>query len=227
MIITFKSPADFAANLKAAFRAASEDESRKLLCVVRIEIRAGVARFVATNGHWLWANETPCFQFVGVDEKGKHIIGSAEDVVHIPSADVKRILRAINTTKKAAGWAVDLDTLARTVTQLSVVTPFGAYTEKFPPYLQIIPQNITPKKRPTMTYDTRYLIEVAAAFDDVVGKVKSGVGLSFEQTGNDVRDPVLVTSSKASALVVLMPRNDDPSAPGVLVRYLGKSTVAA
>ena len=51
MIATFKT-SDFVANLKAALLAVQTDEARMHQCQVRIELAAGVARFVATNGHW-------------------------------------------------------------------------------------------------------------------------------------------------------------------------------
>ena len=116
MIATFKT-SDFVANLKAALLAVQTDEARMHQCQVRIELAAGVARFVATNGHWLLVSEAPYLEVVGVDECGKKVLGSSEEALCIHRADVVAILKALKSSKKAADWDVELDTRG-TVSQM-------------------------------------------------------------------------------------------------------------
>jgi hypothetical protein len=105
MIATFKTP-DLVSNLKAALLAASQDFTRAHLCCVRIEFAAGVARFVATNGHWLWINEATYVETIGVDEKGKPVLGNSSEIIHVTRADVVAILKGLEKGKKAATWDV-------------------------------------------------------------------------------------------------------------------------
>lgn len=221
MIATFKDPVVFVSNLKAALRAACEDLTRPWMACVLIELGAGVARFVATNGHWVWCNETHFFEIVGVDEKGKPIPGSSTATLRIPIQDMKRIIRGINVTKKAERWEVELDTEARTVKQLSASSGFGPEPEEaFPPYRQILPTAVQSAKLATMTYGAALLADVAEAFREIAGWPKKPVGLAIEPAGGE-GDPVAITSPLcSSALAVLMPmRGSPPQGEALCARY--------
>jgi len=221
MIITYATQ-DFVSNLKAALRAACPDSTRPHLACVRIELHPTFSRFVATNGHWLFVNDAPSRVVLGVDEKGKEILGGeGSAVVHVSVEDAAKVLRALERGKKAATWDVVLDSEARTVEQMTNrVKLQPEMSEAFPPYQQIIPRTLNPKKRPAMTYDFKYVFEITSAFDDIVGKRKGGAGITFSQTGEDETDPVLVTSPECGALVVLMPRRADAKPESMLARYV-------
>lgn len=230
MIATFPNSVEFVSNLKAALRAVCEDDTRAHMCCIRVEIGNGLARFVATNGHWLWVNEILCREVTGVDEKGKDVELFADRmtqaVVSIPREDVKRIVRAMDKTKKAQSWRLELDTSKRTVTQLAKSVSFGPEVGKFPPYQQIIPSSVSVTKRPAVCADFRYIGAIVAAFEDIVLPNKAGNGITIEPTGGE-RDPLVVTSKDSSALVVLMPRCDERSGEGHLSRYRTKSAKPA
>jgi hypothetical protein len=221
MIATFKT-ADFVANLKAALLAACEDTTRSWMCCIRIELAAGVARFVATNGHWLWVNETHYAEVTGTDEKGKKTFGTSSAVVMIPLADVRGILKGLEKSKKAAAWDLDLDTSGH-VQQVSTRLSFTPVKEdKFPPYAQVIPAVVVAPKD-VIALDPKYIGDVMAAFSEVSSNPKS-CGVVFEQSGGNL-DPVVVTSDTSSALAVLMPRRTNKSAAsGLISRYRGEKT---
>lgn len=226
MIATFKT-ADFVANLKAALLAACEDVTRPWMCCIRIELAADVARFVATNGHWLWCSETNYREIIGVDALGKKEHGTSTATVMIPLADVKAILKGLDKGKKAAGWDVDLDTSGN-VSQLGKPITFAPVKEdRFPPYAQVIPAVVVATKH-AIAFDPTYIGDVMAAFREVSSNPKS-CGVVFEQTGGDL-DPVVVTSDKSTALAVLMPRRHagKPQGAAMVARYRGeKSSKAA
>jgi hypothetical protein len=222
MIATFKT-ADFVANLKAALLAACEDVTRSWMCCVRIELAAGVARFVATNGHWLWVNETNYIEVVGVDALGKKEFGMSSATVTIPLADVRAILKGLDKGKKAAGWDVDLDTSGN-VAQIGKATTFAPVKEdKFPPYAQVIPSGVVPTKH-AIAFDPTYISDVMAAFREVSS---SCGGVVFEQTGGEI-DPVVVTSDTSCGLAVLMPCRHDgkPQGSAMVARYRGETARA-
>lgn len=218
MIATFKDPVVFVSNLKAALLAACEDLTRPWMACILIELGAGVARFVATNGSWIWCNEIHFFEVVGVDEKGKPVAGASTATIRIPIQDVKRIIRGIDV-KKSSSWSVDLDTEARTVKQLSATSGFGPEPETpFPPYRQILPTAVQSTKLERMTYGAARLAQISEAFQEEAGRPKTPLGLTIEPTGGDL-DPVVITS-KSSALVVLMPmRGDTSEAEALCARY--------
>ncbi len=221
MIFTFKDPCILVQNLKAAIRAASEDVTRiNLNCIhVELDAAAGRARFVSTNGHWLWVNEIEVSEIMGVDEKGAPIKGTSTAELHILRGDAKKIIKSIETSKRARDWSVELDVDARTFRQLNTSVTFEALPSeaRFPPYEQVIPDpsTLTSKKRVVVTYAVEYINEVAGAFADVVGAVKGGVGLVFE-TGKEELDPVAISSTLApQALAILMPRKSDVASPAL------------
>lgn len=210
MIATFKNPEVFAANLKAASLAMSEDPTRAHLCTVRIEFRPGVARFIATNGHWLWVNET----HVETD-------GTAE--ILVARDDLKRILKLVETGKKASTWAVEVDTLGK-VSQMSQSLTFVPVVATFPPYEHVIPGNVG-GDRIIATFDAAYMAKVSAAFV-LVGASKNGstsvsmhtIPDAIHRKGEDpIPEPIVFTSAAApDALAVLMPMR----APGCHVTSL-------
>lgn len=223
MIATFKT-ADFVANLKAALLAACEDTTRPWMCCIRIELAAGVARFVATNGHWLWVNETHYIEITGTDEKGKKTFGTSTAIVMIPLADVRSILKGLEKGKKAAAWDLDLDTSGH-VQQVSTRLSFKPVVEdKFPPYAQVIPAVVVQATDP-IALDPKYIGDVMAAFSEVSSNPKS-CGVVFEPSGGKL-DPVVVTSDTSSALAVLMPRRlDKPAGSALIARYRGEKSAS-
>lgn len=216
MIATFENGALLVSNLKAALRAACVDSTRAHMNCVRIELRAGAARFVATNGHWLWANEARCQ-------------ASDEAVVCLFLDDVKRIVKGLDVTKKAATWGVELDTTARTVRQIGTTLEFAACDDRFPPYRQIIPEPVQPEPKPRkgkalelglMCLASEYLIAVASAFAEIC----PDAGLTF-QPGPECLNPVVVRSEKCpDALAVVMPRRDRDPGPVLQERYRAGSS---
>jgi DNA polymerase III sliding clamp (beta) subunit (PCNA family) len=219
MIVTFADSVEFAMNLKAALRAACEDLTRAHMCCVLIEIGNGVARFVGTNGHWLWVNDVRCHEIVGIDAGGKEILaaemGSA--VVQIHRDDAREILRGLEKGKKARMWVLTLDTEKREVVQLGSTIRFRLLNTTYPPYQQIIPTSVA-KKTVSASFDTHYIAEIAAAFEDVAYSKEGGVGISLEPFGTDY-DPVLITSPKSSALAILMQRSEDKHGTALAARY--------
>ncbi len=194
MIVEFTSPQDFVSNLKAALNATSEDLTRPYLNAVKMAFRDNVARFIATNGHWVWINEERT--------RGE---GSAD--LLISSAELKRIIKQIDCSKKATSCAVEIDTEAKTVRQQSTTVGFVVVDAHFPSYSQIIPASVG-AKRVDVGLAAEYLADVAAAFNTVCKKGKNGPGLVFE-AGDKELDPVVVTAEDCpDALVVIMPRRD-------------------
>jgi len=226
MIAIFKNSVEFANNLKAALRAASTDPTRTNQQCVRIELdtESQVARFVATCGHWIWINEIAVSGDVaGVDDKGRKLYAAGEStIVHIASDDVKDILKALEKSKKAQSWELQIDTAKRTVRQLSKEVGYSQLDITFPPYAQIVPAVVL-NKAPAMSYDPAYLAAVSESFADVAATAKS-IGVKIEPTGGEL-DPVVITSPSAGrALVVLMPRRQDGGAASLLVHYRAAKT---
>lgn len=225
MIATFKTP-NLVSNLKAALLAACTDETRAHLCCIRIELADGVARFVATNGHWLWVNEAHYAEIVGVDDKGKKVSGTSSATVHVSLSGVKAILKGLEKGKKAAAWDVELDT-SGAVRQLGQSVAFKSLDVVFPPYAQVIPAVVVQGKD-VMTYDPTYIADVMAAFSEVSSNPKS-CGICVEPSGGAM-DPVVVTSDTSTALAVLMPRrhSNKPSGAALVAKYRGeKSAIKA
>jgi hypothetical protein len=216
MIATFKTR-DFVGNLKAALLAASDDFTRPNQNCIRVELEDKTARFVATNGHWLWINEASYSEVVGVDDKGKKIFGTSSATIHISITSVKAILKWIDKGKKANDRDVSLDTVGN-VRQVGLSAPFEfkPLDVTFPPYAQVIPATVTASKD-VMTYDPEYIVDVMAAFVEVASD--PNVGICFEHAGE--LDPVVVTSDKSSALAVLMPRRhpNKPAGASLIAKY--------
>lgn len=231
MIAAFANAFDFINNLKAASRAMCPDPVRAGLHCVRIEIGNGLARFVATNGHWLWVNEVACREVEGVDEKGLELLRLGDRmtraVLHIVPSDVKDLLRKIDKSKRVGSMPLTLDTEARQVVQLGTTISFAAEPSiTFPPYEQIIPGAIV-AKGPAVSADFLYIGQIVEAFDDVVEPEKAGAGIVIENGGSHDRDPLIVTSKRSSALAILMPRIDEHSGANVLARYKTRLATAA
>lgn len=220
MIATFKTP-DFVSNLKAALLAASTDITRANLNCVRIELAAGVARFVATNGHWMWLNESHYSEVVGVDEKGKKLLGDSSAIVHIGLTDARAILKNIEKGKKAQSWDVEVDTSGN-VSQLGKTVLFAPKAVAFPAYATVLPAAVPSSPGSKMTYDPTYIADVTAAFAEV-SSTDSAFGICFEPSGGEL-DPVVVTSDTSSALALLMPRrlSRKPEGQALLAKYRGK-----
>lgn len=226
MIATFKTP-DLVSNLKAALLAACEDLARVHMCCVRIELANGLARFVATNGHWLWLNDVPFFEVVGIDAAGKRVLGTSSAVVQIHRDDVKAILKALEKGKKAATWDVELDT-AGSVNQLGKRIAFKPAETVFPPYAQILPTVVCERDAAIVTYEPAYLADIGAAFAEVSSSPSNSGGVCIQPTGGD-QDPVVITSDKSTALAVLMPRrhSSKPYGAAIVARYRGEKAKAA
>jgi len=216
MIATFKT-ADFASNLKAALLAASDDTTRPHLSCIRIELTEGVARFIATNGHWLWVNETYYAEIVGTDDKGKKVLGTSDATIHVPADDVKRILKTLEKGKKAESWDVVLDT-SGTVSQLGRSISFKPLDVVFPLYAQVIPAAVVASLEVT-TFDPAYIADITAAFLEVSNNRKK-CGITIEASGGAL-DPAVWTSCTSSALAVLMPFRgpDKASGASLVARY--------
>ena len=221
MIATFPNSLVFLGHLKAALRAVCVDDTREHLCKIRLEIENGVARFIATNGHWLWVSEEGYQEIAGRDEKGKPVRGTSSALVHIRRHDVVTILKALDKAKRAGSMPLELDTTARSVRQgSSAAVHFVPCDETFPPYEQVLPQRVLTKAGP-ITLDPLYVADIMAAFEDVsaglLGKDTDGkplrCGVCFELSGSEL-DPVVVTSDRSTALAVFMPRRHDGKRQG-------------
>lgn len=224
MIVTFKDPAIFVGNLKAALLAASEDFMRPMCCV-RLEIRPASARFVATDGHWLWVNEIAC------EAEG-------EATVLFELDDARQIAKMVDDSKKASTWSVELDTEARTVKQLSSTSGYRVCDRVFPPYAQVLPAKVG-GERIIASFDARLMSRVVAAFTFACGKpsvvkgVVPAVPLQFHTTEPTKRpkmkeypEPIVITGGAkapiAQALAIVMPWCDDTGGPGALLaKYRG------
>ncbi len=234
MLITFKDPGLFVGNLKAALLAASEDYTRPISCV-RLEVSAGVARFVATDGHWMWINEIPC-SVESADGAGAVLY------LEVEVEDVKSIAKMVDDSKKGSAWPVDLDTEARTVKQLSSTFTFMACERVYPPYAQIVPATVG-GERIIACFDARLMSRVVAAFAAASGKeVKKGkvsaVPLQFHTTAakklkhdTTYPEPIVITGANAavaSALAIVMPMNTPTGGPGALLaKYRGVAEKAS
>jgi len=218
MIATFKT-ADIVSNLKAALLAASEDTTRPHIACVRLELSAGVARFVSTNGHWLWVNECHFAEIAGVDDKGKRILGTSDATMHVSVDDVRRILKSLEKGKKAESWDVGIDT-GGNASQLGRSISFKALDVTFPPYAQVIPAVVVASSEVT-TFDPTYIADITAAFLEVANNPKK-CGITIEASGGAL-DPAVWTSDASSALVVLMPYRgpDKPNGSMLVSRYRG------
>ncbi len=201
MKVTFKDPVAFASNIKAAMRAASKDFTRAHLNCIRLEFHKGKVRFVATNGHWLFVNETVA-----------DCDGAAEVLLSL--ADAKSIVKAIVVSKKASTWAVEVDTDARTVRQLGTTVAYVPVDASFPPYVQIIPPT-QGTKQCVISFAADYLADVFGAFQEL----SPNAGVTIE-TGEGELDPAVLTSNACpDALVVLMPRRDEARSAPLRARY--------
>lgn len=215
MIITFKSPVTFVANLKACLLAVGQDDSRAMTAGILITARKGVARFVSTNGHWLLANE------VSVDCDGE-----GEILIH--RDDAKRIVKMIDKSKKAATWAVELDTAGK-VSQLSQSVEFKPWPATFPPYAQIVTE---PSKlggeRIVAGFDGRYMAAIGEAFSLICEDERAApMTMHTSEDGKWSPEPIVFVgapnSKGAWAMAILMPykavNGATVSATPVLERY--------
>jgi hypothetical protein len=233
MIATFNTDT-FIRNLRAALRCASTAD-RPHQRKVRIELRVGVARFVATNGAWLWLNEVTYRNVVGRDERGREVHGTCKPVdVHISVDDAKALIKDLDKGKAWLAGDVDLDIDTRTVQQhgKSVGLGFGLTEGIFPPYEQVIPKALAPtlKGKADVWFpavDAGYVGDVVAAFNDIEQRTfkpkqrDKHASIAFQPCGGDL-DPVVITSYQSTALVILMPqRQDRPQGAEVLRRYHG------
>lgn len=227
MIVTFRDPALFLGNMKACLLAANEDEERPTCCI-RVELGQHTARFVATDGHWLWINEIRCESDV-TDGAGRVVLFSLEDA--------RKIVKLVDDSKKASSWPVEIEPDARTVRQLSSFVIYDECAKVFPPYQQILPTKIG-GARITASFDGQLMGRVVAAFAaacgkpapvSAKGKKDAAVPLLFHTSENTKwgPEPIVITASNrsavADALVVLMPWSGDGGSPaGLLVRYRGE-----
>lgn len=216
MIVTFKDPALFVGNLKACLLAVSPDEARPTSCI-RLECGATSTRFIATDGHWLWINEIWSHAEAS-DGAGRVVLLSIEDA--------KRIVKLVDTSKKAAAWPVELDPDTRTVRQLSQSLAYAPVDKLFPPYQQILPTSVG-GERIIACFDAYLMGRIAGAFAAACC-VKTAVPLMFhtQDEGKYGPEPIVITGSKhaaiAGALAILMPFRQDVGGPGALLaRYRG------
>lgn len=224
MIATFKT-AGFVANMKAALLAVSQDPAREHQQCIRIELAQGVARFVATNGHWLWLNDAHFFEVTGVDSNGKKLFGASSAVVHISRPDATRILRELEKGKKAATWDVELDTDGK-IRQIGREITFTPAEVRFSPYQQIIPSHVPDKPRAHQSFDPHYIAAISEAFA-LVSSSPNVCGIEIRPAGGEL-DQAVVTSDTSTALVVLMPRRANKvDVNGTLGRYRAPATKAA
>lgn len=239
MIITFRDPVQLVANLEAALLAAGIDTERPT-AQVRLEVRKGlpgVARFVATDGHWMWINEIAT--------------GDAEEdaLLHFTVESAKSIVRMVDTSKKAQSWAVEIDTHEKTVQQLSTKMIYEESKIVFPPYQQVIPDVDGLKKAHFPTIDAQLLNRISQAFVLAAG-VASGKAAREKRDANSVAlsiytrpdvkhswgmspEPVIITGSTlratAHAMAVVMPMRDAPtgSPQQLIAKYAAKGEKAA
>lgn len=216
MIATFKSPVTFVANLKACLLAVGQDDSRAMTAGIRIEFRPGVARFVATNGHWLLANE------VAVD-----CTETGDILIH--RDDAKRIVKMIDKSKKASSWAVEVDTAGRVSQAVAAQSiEFKPWASTFPPYAQIV---TAPDKlggeRIVAGFDAYYVAVIGEAFALISESDKAApISMHTAEDGKYGPEPIVfigAADSKAAwAMAILMPNTANKSNPStVLNRYRG------
>lgn len=224
MIATFQTD-DLLRNLRAALRAVSVDPERKALNQIQVELGVdsrgvNVARFVATNGHWLWLSEVGYRAYAS---------SPPSTSIRISADSARAIIKALLKTKHWLAQDVDIDPERRVVQQCgtTVQTTFEESDPRFPPYAQIIPHALAPKvKGKDMWFpavDAQYVADVAASFNDieqtVTKRIARSASLAFQPCGGEL-DPVVVTSHRSTALVVLMPqRQDPPQGAAMLARF--------
>lgn len=220
MIATFENSLAFASHLKATLRATSQDTTRPHLCLVRLELVQGAARFIATNGHWMWVSELPYREVAGVDEKGKPVLGSSSAVVQIPRANAVDLLKALDKSKKASTVKLELDVEKNIVRQGWKAFTFERAHEAvvFPPWTQVLPNTVVGEAQ-LIALDPKYIADASESFADIAPEGSCGVRF---QAAGDALDPVVVTSDRSTALAVIMPRRvgkDAPDALTMLARF--------
>lgn len=220
MIATFENSLAFASHLKAALRATSQDTTRPHLCLVRLELAAGAARFIATNGHWMWVSELSYREIAGRDAAGGAVLGSSSAVLHIPRADAVEVLKALDKSKKASLVKLELDVTTKTIRQGAKGVTFTCAHEDivFPPWTQILPNAVVGEAQ-LIALDPKYIADASESFADIAPDGSCGVRF---QAAGDALDPVVVTSDRSTALAVIMPRRvgkDAPDALTMLARF--------
>jgi DNA polymerase III sliding clamp (beta) subunit (PCNA family) len=203
-------------NLKAALLAASTDETREHLNSVLVEFHAptgscklGKARFVATNGHWIWFHE------VNADV-------TRDATMLLSCDDVKRLIKwiAIPKGRRATEVEVELSTngLVRQGPMELRIVPRSDEC-RFPPYHQILPSLVNVTERACTSVDGAYLSVVAQAFALVTLSKKATPVTLYP--GSSELDPVIVTSDYVpDGLAIVMPMRVDRLNPGPLLeRY--------
>lgn len=195
MKIIFPCSVTLVNNLKAALLAASTDAARIHMHGVLVEWRPKIVRFVATNGQWLWINETEA------DSDG-------EGSILIRRDNVKEIVKGIKGAKKYIGVPVELDADGKTFRQMTNVLGFDSVNAMFPPYAEIIPGFprllAEGKKQQPIALAWDLLAAVCYAFARI--EPKAAVTISC---GGPL-DPVVCTSESAPyAMAAVMPRRDN------------------
>lgn len=231
MMITFANPLQLVGNLKAALLAAATDETRPSLSSVLIEFGnatgEGRARFVATNGYWLWINEISADVISGIDEKGRQVLDrEASARLLISRKDAARIVRGIGTAKRQASFGVVLDVVTSKVQIGGSVVDFEPVDAVFPPYAQVLPsEKYMQKPCSSMAFSSEYLVAVCEAFTHAASykatKVMPGAGVRLHFGSTDL-DPAVATSHHLpEALAIIMPKRDDGAKQGraLLERY--------
>jgi len=184
--ITFPSALELIGNLKAALRVVSQDETRPHLNALYIVGRSvGLARFVATDGHRLWLNETRITSTEAIQEG---------DLL-LARADVERLIKLVDRKGSAVTFTqksglVDVGQGGGRVMQIKAVD------STFPTYAHGISglgafTGGAAKVRLTASY----LADAAACFKDLM----TGAGLGRAQAGMSIEngpgelDPVAIT----------------------------------
>lgn len=196
MRIVFKSPKALIGNLKAALRFACEDFARKNMHCVRLEILKDRARFIATNGHSMWLNETA-------------IENSSDKEVEfsIRLKDVKTLVKIVD---KKGLQEVVLDTEGLCFQQAGTSLPFEIIDDIFPPYSQILPEDLS-KGTSSVAFTAPYIADVAAAFVDACEKdLKKtlGPGIRFHFGETDLHPSAVTSDDVPHAVCVVMPRRE-------------------
>lgn len=197
MLICFPDPALFVGTLKACLLAVGRDPAR-LTSRIRLEVKDRVARFVATDGHWLFVNE------LAIDDT------FSGTTLHVSPETVENWVRMLNVSKKASTWTVEIDTDENTISQRGTRQIFEPGDDLFPPYSQIVPDFENYRELGSPALDARILERVMKAFIETRAEKKGPVAIQFwmrpdskgygHNKDTTYPEPVIVTASTGPAL---------------------------
>lgn len=230
MIIAFPFPVPFVATLQACLLAVGRDPARPT-CKIRLEVNSKkhLARFIATDGHWLFINELDINESVG------------DRVLHLAPETVEGWVKMICVAKKAETWTVEIDTEAKSIRQTGVHRSYEEL-DVFPPYEQIVPDFAHYEELGAPAIDAKLFVKVMKAFSGLVPDKKKSSPVKFwmrpDSKGYGANkdttypEPVIVTGGTGPfvfrAMAIVMPMRADVTHAGRLTGYYsGKEEEAA